>query len=58
MVGDNLNFAFIVEDNVIIEKKPSGSLEIYDAHLNPLDNYKVKSKDLNQAILNLNKFYK
>ncbi|HOU66959.1 MAG TPA: sulfatase-like hydrolase/transferase [Paludibacteraceae bacterium] len=58
VVGDNLNFAFIVEDNVIIEKKPSGSLEIYDAHLNPLDNYKVKSKDLNQAILNLNKFYK
>ncbi|MFA6885184.1 MAG: hypothetical protein WCQ55_08785 [Paludibacteraceae bacterium] len=57
IVGDNLNFAFVVEDNVIIEKKPSGNLEIYDGHLNPLDDYKIKSKELNQAISELNKFY-
>lgn len=57
VVGDNLNFAFIVEDNVIIEKKPSGSLEICDGQLNPLDNYKLKSKELQEAIANLNKFY-
>lgn len=58
VVGDNLNFAFVVEDNVIIEKKPSGNLEICDSHLNPLDNYKIKSKELNQAISDLNRFYK
>lgn len=58
IVGDNLDFAFIVEGNTIIEKKPSGSLDIYDATLNPIDNYKLKSKELNDAISALNKFYK
>lgn len=56
--GDNLNYAFIVEDNIIIEKKPSGYLEITDAKLNPIEGYKVNSKELNQAISKLNMFYK
>lgn len=58
IVGDNLNYAFIVENDVIIEKKPSGSLEIYDANLNPTEEYKINAKVLNNAILKMNEFYK
>ncbi|MBO4804454.1 MAG: DUF3413 domain-containing protein [Paludibacteraceae bacterium] len=58
IVGDNLNYAFIVEDDVIIEKKPSGYLEITDARLNPIEGYKINSKELNVAISKLNMFYK
>ena len=58
IVGDNLNYAFIVENDVIVEKKPSGSLEIYDANLNPLEEYKINAKVLNNAILKMNEFYK
>ena len=57
IVGDNLNYAFIVEDNVIIEKKPSGSLDIFDAQLNLKEDYKPNAKQMNEAIKKLNMFY-
>lgn len=56
--GDNLNYAFIVEENTILEKMPSGYLEITDAHLKPIEGYKVNAKKLNDAITRLNSFYK
>lgn len=58
IVGDNLNYAFIVENHTILEKHPSGYIEISDSALNPLENYKIDNRKLNEAILSLNRFYK
>ena len=58
VVGDNLNYAFIIEDNTIVEKKPSGMLEICDSVLEPLEGYKLNVKELNDAVTRLNTFYK
>ena len=43
----------IVGDNL-----PSGYIEISDSALNPLENYKIDNRKLNEAILSLNRFYK
>ncbi|MCK9159887.1 MAG: DUF3413 domain-containing protein [Bacteroidaceae bacterium] len=58
IVGSKLDFAFIIDQNRIIEKKGAGYLDIYDAHLNPLKNYKLNAVELNKAIIKLNSFYK
>lgn len=57
VVGDNLNFAFITDNDIIVEKKPNGMLEITDHLLNPIKGYKPNAKDLNEAINKLNVFY-
>lgn len=57
VVGDNLNYAFIIDSNIIVEKRPNGMLDITDRQLNPLKNYKLKAADLNNAINKLNAFY-
>ena len=58
IVGDNLNYAFIIDQNTIIEKKPSGMLDICDSSLNTLKNFKLNAVELNAAINRLNMFYK
>jgi membrane-anchored protein YejM (alkaline phosphatase superfamily) len=58
IVGDNLHYAFIVDQDRIVGKMSSGGMYITDAHLNPLDNYKPKAKELSEAIKKLNSFYK
>ena len=58
IVGDNLNYAFIEENHTILEKHPSGYIEISDSALNPLEHYKIDNRKLNEAILSLNRFYK
>jgi len=59
IVGNKDNYAFIREkDNVIIEKKYSGHIDVYDSLMNLRDDYKVNSRELNEAILKLNKLYK
>lgn len=57
VVGDNLNYAFIIDSNIIVEKRPNGMIDITDNQLNPLKNYKLKAADLNKAINRLNAFY-
>lgn len=57
VVGDNLNFAFILDNDIIVEKKPNGMLEITDRQLNPIKGYKPNAKELNEAINRLNVFY-
>lgn len=59
MVGDNVNYAFIRSgNNMIIEKKHSGYIEVYDSLMNIRDDYKINAKEFNEVIMNLNKFYK
>ena len=57
IVGNKENFAFIIKNNIIIEKRKSGILEINDSLLNPMENYKVNSVELNNAIKKMNMFY-
>lgn len=58
VVGDYLDYAFIVDNHTILEKHPSGYIDICDSALNPLENYKIDTKKLNESILSLNRFYK
>ena len=58
IVGNKLDLAFIINQNIIVEKKGTGCLDIYDAHLNLLENFKLNAIDLNKAIMKLNSFYK
>lgn len=57
IVGSRENYAFMVEDNTIIEKRQSGLLEISDYKLDPLPDYKLNAAELNEAIKKLNMFY-
>ena len=36
VVGSNLNYAFIINNDTILEKTADGALDVYDAHMNPL----------------------
>ncbi|AVM52884.1 hypothetical protein JN06_00175 [Bacteroides zoogleoformans] len=57
VVGSHLNYAFIVENNTILEKLPLEYIEICDSTMNPLDNYKIGPRKLDESIP-LNRFYK
>jgi membrane-anchored protein YejM (alkaline phosphatase superfamily) len=58
VVGSELNYAFIIEGDTILEKTADGSLEVTDAKLNPVDNYKLNVKEFNEAIMRLNRYMK
>ena len=57
IVGSKENYAFLVKDNIIIEKRQSGMLEICDHKLDPIEGYKLNAAELNEAIKKLNMFY-
>lgn len=57
VMGDNLNYAFIIENKTIIEKRPTGMLDVYDSVLNPIKGFKINAKELSDAIDKLNMFY-
>lgn len=58
IVGDNLNYAFIIDENMIVEKKPSGILEVYDKELNSLPEFRPSAIDIEHSITKINAFYK
>ena len=53
VVGSNLNYAFI-----ILEKTADGTLDVYDAHMNPVKNYCLPAKQFDQAIKQRTRFFK
>ena len=57
-VGDDLLNAFIVEGDTILLKQGGGWMEVTDAHLNPVSDYRVNGRQMNDAFLKLNRFYK
>lgn len=57
-VGNELCYAFLVEGDTILTKEGSGYIDVTDAHLNPVDNYHIQPKAFNQAIQELNRFFK
>ena len=58
VAGNDLFYAFIIDDDVIVEKRGAGNVVIFDKQMNQLDNYQLSAKDLNDAIMRLNRFYK
>lgn len=57
-VGDDLLNAFIVEGDTILLKQGTGRMEVTDAQLNPVSNYHVNAKEMNEAFKQLNRFYR
>ena len=58
VVGNDLYYAFILRDGTIVEKRGAGNVVIFDKVMNQLDDYPLNAKQLNDAILRLNRFYK
>lgn len=58
IVGSNLNYAFIVEGDTILEKNATGGLDVYTPDMSPLTNYRINARAYNEAIQRLNHFYK
>ena len=58
VVGSNLNYAFIIKGDTILEKTAEGGLDVYDAKMNPVKNYRIPAKQFDQAIKQLNRFFK
>ena len=58
VVGDYMDYAFILDDYTILEKRPSGTIEICDSLLRPIPGYKINTKLLDNAIRSINQFYK
>ena len=58
ILGSELNYAFITEEGVILEKKAEGSLDITDAQLNPLPNYQLDAYKMKETLERMNKFFR
>ena len=58
VVGNDLFYAFILNDGTIVEKRGAGNIVIFDSVMNRLDDYPLNAEQLNDAILRLNRFYK
>lgn len=58
VVGSELNYAFIIEGDTILEKTPEGTLEAFDAQMNPLINYHINRRTFEQMMEQLNMFVK
>lgn len=56
--GNNMNFAFIIDKDMILEKLQGGTMTVTDYELNPLENYQLDIKLFRNAMNRLNKFYK
>ena len=58
VVGSNLNYAFILPGDTILEKTAEGRLDVYDARMKPVPTYRLDPKAFNAAMERLNHFYK
>jgi membrane-anchored protein YejM (alkaline phosphatase superfamily) len=58
VAGNDLFYAFIIDDDVVVEKRGTGNIVIFDKQMNQLDDYQLNVKELNDAIIRLNRFYK
>ena len=56
-VGNELRYAFIVEGDTIRTKEGAGYIEVTDSKLNPVDNYRIRPKEFDKAIKDLNRFF-
>ena len=57
IVGSELNFAFIIEGDTILEKEADGSVQITDPALNDISNFNIDPIKFRQATDKMNHFY-
>ena len=57
-VGNELRYAFLVEGDTILTKEGAGWIEVTDAQLNIVNDYRINPKAFDSAIKNLNRFFK
>jgi hypothetical protein len=57
-VGKVLDWAFIIDDDVIVEKQGTGVVDIFDKHMKPLPDYRLDTKQLHEALTTLGRFNK
>lgn len=55
-VGKVLDWAFIIDNDVIVEKQGTGVVDVFDKNMKPLYDYQLNGKELNDALLKLNRF--
>ena len=57
-VGKVLDWAFIIDDDIIVEKQGTGVVDIFDKRMKPLYDYQLDHLKLKEALANLSKFNK
>jgi membrane-anchored protein YejM (alkaline phosphatase superfamily) len=57
-VGNELRYAFLVEGDTILTKEGAGWIEVTDARLSPVKDYHIQPRRFEEAIRNLNRFFK
>lgn len=58
VMGSNLNYAFLVDGDTIIEKKAEGSMDVYTSDMKPVADYSLDAKAFGEAMKRLNRFFK
>lgn len=58
IVGSELNYAFIIDGDTILEKTAEGTLDVTDSCLNPVASYHLNPRQFRQAVDRLNRFMK
>lgn len=58
VVGSELNYAFIIAGDTILEKTAEGSLDVYDAKMNMVSGYHIDATAFKKATDRLNAFIK
>ena len=56
VVGSDLNYGFILKGDTILEKTAEGRLDVFDAKMNIIQDYKINMKSFNSAVERLNHF--
>ena len=57
-MGSELNYAFIIDGDTILEKTAEGTLDVTDSCLNPVASYHLTPRQFRQAVDRLNRFMK
>ena len=57
-VGNDLNYAFIVGGDTILEHQGNGAMDVYDSKMNDVQGYNIDVKKFNAAMQRVNRFYK
>ena len=58
LTGNDLFYAFTLTDGTIVEKRGSGTLKVLDRRMNPQPDYQLNARELQEAIRNMNRFFK
>jgi membrane-anchored protein YejM (alkaline phosphatase superfamily) len=57
-VGNELRYAFLLDNDTILTKEGAGWIEVTDAQMNPVEHYQIKPKEFERTIRDLNRFFK